>query len=186
MSSVFSTDSGGAFVIASQLVGSSAGESARAFAGANENPIVPRKMPTANLAILARIGRRDLARGLVDDVKFHFRNALIDHSYTFSGGRRDIDFAPTNERTAVIDTDDDRTAVSNVSDAQSRAKWQRWMSSGQFVGIEYFTARSLCILSVEAGKRVRCAFPSFRDPRVRREMPMRMSERYRLLQIGSL
>jgi hypothetical protein len=173
MSSVFSTDSGGAFVIASQLVGSSAGESARAFAGANENPIVPRKMPTANLAILARIGRRDLARGLVDDVKFHFRNALIDHSYTFSGGRRDIDFAPTNERTAVIDT-------------QSRAKWQRWMSSGQFVGIEYFTARSLCILSVEAGKRVRCAFPSFRDPRVRREMPMRMSERYRLLQIGSL
>jgi len=40
----------------------------------------------------------------VNDVKFNFRNALIDHSYPFCSRRRDIDCAPMNERTAVIDT----------------------------------------------------------------------------------
>ena len=185
MSSVFSADSGDAFVIASQLTSRSSGESATASPRTNKNPIVPRKMPTANLAILALISGLALASGLVDDVKFHFRNALIDHSYPFSGRRRDIDCAPTNERTAVIDTNNDRTAVSNVSDAQPRTEWQCWMSGSQFVGIEFFAARSLRILPIEAGKRVRCTLPSGR-PCLRSEMPVRMGERYRLLPIGSL
>jgi hypothetical protein len=121
----------------------------------------------------------------VDDVKFHFRNALIDHSYPFSGRRRDIDRASTNERTTIVDSNDDRTSVNNVSDAQPRAKWQCWMSSCQFVGIEFFAARSLRILAVEAGKRVRCTLSSGR-PCLRSEMPVRMGERYRFLPIGSL
>ena len=50
----------------------------------------------------------------MDDVKFHFRNALIDHSYPFSGRRRDIDRASTNERTTIVDSNDDRTSVNNV------------------------------------------------------------------------
>ena len=85
----------------------------------------------------------------MNDVKLHFRNALVDHSYPFSGRRRDIDCAPTNERTAVIDTNNDRTAVSNVGDAQPRDEWQSGMSSSQFVGIEFFAARSLRILSLQ-------------------------------------
>ncbi len=44
-----------AFVIASQLTSRSSGESATASSRTNKNPIVPRKMPTANLAILALI-----------------------------------------------------------------------------------------------------------------------------------
>ena len=184
MSNVFSADSGDASVMASQLASRSAGESAIASRRTNKNPIVPRKTATAYLAILALIGGRDLAFGLVDDVKFHFRNALIDHSYPFSGRRRDIDRAPTNEWTAVINSNDDRTAVVDICNAQPRAKWQARMSSSQFIGIEFLTARSLRILAVEAGKRIRCAIPPS-DPRVRSEMPVRMSER-RLLPVGSL
>jgi hypothetical protein len=122
---------------------------------------------------------------LADDVDLHLRNALIDHSYPFSGRRRDIDRAPTNERTTVIDPDDDRASVSNISDAQSRAEWQCWMSGGQFIRIEFFTARSLRILPVEAGQRVRSALSSGR-PRVRGEMPVEMGEGHGLLSIGSL
>ena len=59
------------------------------------------------------------------------------------------------------------------------------MSGSQFVGIEFFAARSLRILPVEAGKRIRCALSSGR-PCLRSEMPARMGERYRLLPIGSL
>ena len=77
----------------------------------------------------------------MNDVKLHLRNALVDHSYTFSGRRRDIDCAPTYQRTAVIDTNNDRTAVGNVGDAQSRDEWQSGMSGSQFVGIEFFAAR---------------------------------------------
>jgi hypothetical protein len=44
----------------------------------------------------------------MNDVKLHLRNALVDHSYTFS--------APTYARTAVIDTNNDRTAIGNVGD----------------------------------------------------------------------
>ena len=58
----------------------------------------------------------------MEDVKLHFRNALVNHSYPFSGRRRDIDCASTNERTTIVDSNDDRTSVSNVSDAQPRCQ----------------------------------------------------------------
>jgi hypothetical protein len=58
------------------------------------------------------------------------------------------------------------------------------MSCCQFVGIEFFTARSFRILPVETGKRVRCTLAPG-CPRVRSEMPVRMGERYRLLPIGA-
>jgi hypothetical protein len=51
MSSVFSADSGDASVIASQLASRSAGESAIASRRTNNNKIVPRKMPIANLGV---------------------------------------------------------------------------------------------------------------------------------------
>ena len=119
----------------------------------------------------------------MNDVKLHLRNALVDHSYPFSGRRRDIDCAATNERTAVIDTNNDRTAIGNVGNAQSRAEWQCGMSGGQFVGIEFFAARSLKILPVEAGKRVRCTLYSSR-PCLRSEMPVRIGERHRLCRLA--
>ena len=90
----------------------------------------------------------------MNDVKLHLRNALVDHSYTFSGRRRDIECAPTYERTAVIDTNNDRTAIGNVGDAQSRDEWQSGMSGSQFVGVEFFAARSLRILSLQRSTRV--------------------------------
>ena len=39
----------------------------------------------------------------MDHIKFHFRNALIDCSCPFGGGRRHINFSSTHERTTVIE-----------------------------------------------------------------------------------
>jgi hypothetical protein len=41
--------------------------------------------PSASRTADLKHKSRKLACGLVDDVKSHFRYALIDHSYTFSG-----------------------------------------------------------------------------------------------------
>jgi hypothetical protein len=121
----------------------------------------------------------------MDDVEFHPRNALIDHSYSFSGGRRDIDRASADVRTTVVNSNDDRTAVGGVCDAQPRAEWQRRMRSSQFVGVEFFSTRSLRVLPVETGKRVRPTL-SLGRPCQWSEMLVQVSDACRLLPIASL
>jgi hypothetical protein len=90
------------------------------------------------------------SKGLMDDVKFHFCNALVDNSNPFSSGIRHINFSSSHKRAAVIDPDCHRTPIGDVCHAQSRAKWQRRMSSGQFIGIEFFPTRSFGTLGIKA------------------------------------
>jgi hypothetical protein len=56
-----------------------------ALASRNQVTVGTRK--SEMLSGVGQIPDMSTCEALVDNVKFHFRNALIDHSYSFSGRR---------------------------------------------------------------------------------------------------
>ena len=64
------------------------------------------------------------------------------------GSRRQIDDAPTDERTAVIDDHDDGLPGPRVCHGQSGAEGERAMSGGQAVGIEWLSAGGVLALPI--------------------------------------
>ena len=88
--------------------------------------------------------------GLMHDVKLDVRNPLIDDAERFRCGIGDVDNPATDIRAAVIDPDGDRLARRDIRDTQPRAERQSAMRSGQFIRIEFFAARRLRALRVEA------------------------------------
>jgi hypothetical protein len=71
--------------MAAPAISSRVGQGVHALAPVTKLPVGTRKSE-----ILSGVGQMpdaSTSEALVDDVKFHFRNALIDHSYSFSGRR---------------------------------------------------------------------------------------------------
>jgi hypothetical protein len=97
-------------------------------------------------------------RQLLDDVKFDLCNTRSNHSQRLGRGIGDIDNSSGNVRTAVIDPNCHRFSTGDVRHAQPCAEWQRRMSGGQIVRIEFFAARCLCTLRIEAGQSLRSSF----------------------------
>jgi hypothetical protein len=80
---------------------------------------------------------RLLATRLLRGHHFHADGASPRRAKTdlFGRGARKIDHAPTDERTAVIDTDDDCLAVFLIHDAQLGTETVMTMCSGQMIWI---------------------------------------------------
>ena len=110
---------------------------------------------------------------LVNNVKFNFRDTLIDDAYSFRSCIRDIDSSSSNERTAVIDPNGHGTSISDVCYAQPGAEGQAGVRSRQFARIKFFATRGLLPLRVTAGNSLR-GHPCPGRTRVRHEVLFRI------------
>ena len=92
---------------------------------------------------------------LLHDVQLDLCDASSNYSQRISRRIGDIDNASGNVRTAVVDPNRHRPPGCDVCHTQLCAERQRRMSGGQFVRIEFFAARGLCSLGVEACNSLR-------------------------------
>src|ERR1700750_1476541 len=65
-----------------------------------------------------------------DNVERDVGGPCLNHPKCFSGGRSNVDDAPTHERATVIDPHGDRAAVSDICHAQVSTKRQSPMCRG--------------------------------------------------------
>ena len=89
---------------------------------------------------------------LFDDVKFDARNPLVDHAERFGGRLGDVDYSAGNIGATIIDPYRHRAARRDIRHAQLGAEWQSRMRGGQIMRVEFFAARGLCALRIEAGE----------------------------------
>ena len=108
---------------------------------------------------------------LLHDVEFDLGNTLPHHSQRVGRGIGDVDNAPPNIGTAVIDPHRHRLAARDVCHAQLGAEGQRRMGGGHIERVELFAARGLRSLGVEAGHPMRGRFGVGGIPARRRDMP---------------
>jgi hypothetical protein len=94
-------------------------------------------------------------RSLVHDVKLDLGDAAPGNSQRFSGGRRDVDNASGDEWAAVIDPNRDGPSGANVGDTHARAEWQCAVGGGQFMRVEFFTARGPRLMAIKACEPIR-------------------------------
>ena len=93
------------------------------------------------ISVLADIAKEPGRSVLLDNVKFDLCSPGLGHVQFFGRRKGDINYSPGNERASVIDPNYHGSAISDVSHPQSRAEWQRWVSSCKFIRIERFTIR---------------------------------------------
>ena len=99
-----------------------------------------------------------LAHPLLHDVEFDLGNTLPHHPERVGRGIGDVDNAPLNIGTAVIDPYRHRPAARDVGHAQLGAERQRRMGGGHFERVELFAARGLRSLGVVARNPMRSRF----------------------------
>jgi len=78
-----------------------------------------------------------LLRG--DDVVTDLGRTGGDHADILCGGAGEIENAAANERSAVVDANDNAAAVMLVGDPQARAEGERAMGCGEIFGTHTFT-----------------------------------------------
>ena len=137
----------------------------RPAAGAGTGP-VGRLLTTerSRIVCVARIFEKSWSdresrrrRSLFHDVQLDLRDTSSGNSKRLGSGRRDVDDASRDERTAVIDPNGHRPAGGDVGDTHLGTERQCAVSSGQLLRIEFFTARGPRLMPIKTGETIRAA-----------------------------
>ena len=94
---------------------------------------------------------------LFHDVQLDLCDTSSGNSKRLRSGRRDVDDASRDERTAVIDPNGHRLPGGDVGDAHLGTERQCAVSGGQLLRIEVFAARGPRLMPVKTGKTIRAA-----------------------------
>src|SRR5258707_5740562 len=85
-----------------------------------------------------------------DDVQPYLLQAVVLELQDFGGTVREVNNASLDDGSAIVDFDHDGPSVAQVGNSHIASQRKRWMSAGQVVQVEGFTAGGLLTLEILA------------------------------------
>src|SRR5258706_1997107 len=85
-----------------------------------------------------------------DDVEPYLLQAVVLELQDFGGTVREVNNAPLDDGSAIVDFDHDGPSVAQVGDSHIASQRQRWMSGSQVVHVEVLTAGGLLTVGILA------------------------------------